>query len=630
MSQADYLDQKVSKYGLRANPKNLESLTALEFPRTLKGLQSVLGGLNYYHRFLPDFAVYVATLYELTECGPGKDRSAKTPITDHSGPNFDGVPGEKLHVLSGDGSAKTKREGGAFSAVIWGLPEWEIAQAASGRCQLSHDRPRPRPPPPASNASPGCLSGASRRLDRVRVAQDEELWIANLKRYLRGDLGSLSRREAKDCREIAPQYEEGESGLLYYRTKGDEAAEDRDTILTLVVPETLRDDILHHYHASLERGHQRINASDDISTGQGSSRASNTMSESYRAARVGRLVHRLLYHESELVTKRADGGRCEEAVFRRFGASEAIQHDREPGFMVSFFKAFSKMMGQRQRATLTYRPLVNGAAERMAQTVVRAVKMYITDIDQRDWDEYAERLTFALNTSYDRTRDETPFYLVHGWDARSTLEATLPGRPEHVTSGCGGSTLANEDPATLQKRHYKMARTQAHESAQEAVAERARRQNEDSRSRLASRCGYGRHALPAIPDRPHLKAKSRPGIPVTTMVQLTILADERFDFDEELLPDDSWNAQELEDDGFEIEEILDMREGCATRYGRTRREFKVRWKGYPDHTWVDETALNCGGLLYDFLRQRTRRNRFGAMQSHENAVDGPVSEGRTA
>ncbi|KAE9101856.1 hypothetical protein PF007_g14965 [Phytophthora fragariae] len=110
----------------------------------------------------------------------------------------------------------------------------------------------------------------------------------------------------------------------------------------------------------------------------------------------------------------------EEAVFRRFGASEAIRHDREPGFMSDFFKALSKLMGQRQRATLAYRPQANGAAERMVQTVTRAIKMYIADVDQRDWDEYAERLTFALNTSHDRTRNETPFFLVHDWDPQST------------------------------------------------------------------------------------------------------------------------------------------------------------------------------------------------------------------
>ena len=89
----------------------------------------------------------------------------------------------------------------------------------------------------------------------------------------------------------------------------------------------------------------------------------------------------------------------EECVFRRFGASELIRHDREPGFMSDFFRAFNKISGQNQRATMAYRPQANGTVERMVQTVTRALKMYVTDVDQRDWDEYAERITFAIKTA---------------------------------------------------------------------------------------------------------------------------------------------------------------------------------------------------------------------------------------
>ena len=118
----------------------------------------------------------------------------------------------------------------------------------------------------------------------------------------------------------------------------------------------------------------------------------------------------------------------EECVFRRFSASEAIRHDREPGFMSDFFRAFNRIAGQRQRATMAYRPQANGTAKRMIQTFTRALKMYVADVDQRDWDEYAEQLTFAINTTHDRIRGDTPFYLIRRWDPRSTLEATLPLR----------------------------------------------------------------------------------------------------------------------------------------------------------------------------------------------------------
>ena len=116
----------------------------------------------------------------------------------------------------------------------------------------------------------------------------------------------------------------------------------------------------------------------------------------------------------------------EECVFRRFGASEAIRHDREPSFMSDFFRAFNRIAGLKQRATMAYRPQANGTAERMVQTLTRALKLYVTDVNQPDWDQYAENLTLAINTAHDRVRGDTPFYLIHGRDPRSKLETTLP------------------------------------------------------------------------------------------------------------------------------------------------------------------------------------------------------------
>ncbi|OWY90996.1 hypothetical protein PHMEG_00040604 [Phytophthora megakarya] len=82
---------------------------------------------------------------------------------------------------------------------------------------------------------------------------------------------------------------------------------------------------------------------------------------------------------------------------------------------------------------------------------------------------------------------------------------------------------------------------------------------------------------------------------------------------------DSWEARDVDEGVYEVEQILDVREGRKTRYGRTRREFHVKWSGYDETSWIDEVDLNCGGLVYDFLRQRTGRSRFEVMQSHEDA-----------
>ncbi|POM74724.1 Reverse transcriptase [Phytophthora palmivora] len=50
MSNVEYLGHRVSKGGLEANPKDLEALTDLAFPGSLRSMQSFLGSLNYYSR----------------------------------------------------------------------------------------------------------------------------------------------------------------------------------------------------------------------------------------------------------------------------------------------------------------------------------------------------------------------------------------------------------------------------------------------------------------------------------------------------------------------------------------------------------------------------------------------------
>lgn len=57
----------------------------------------------------------------------------------------------------------------------------------------------------------------------------------------------------------------------------------------------------------------------------------------------------------------------------------------------------------------------------MMQTLTQATKMYMEDECQRDWIEYTERLAYVLNTSFNRVRQNTQFFLAHGWDPRSNV-----------------------------------------------------------------------------------------------------------------------------------------------------------------------------------------------------------------
>ncbi|OWY94924.1 reverse transcriptase [Phytophthora megakarya] len=65
MPKVEYLRHKVSHNGLEANPKDLSSSTDLAFPGSLRAMQSFLGSLNYYSRFIEDYAIYASVLYEM-------------------------------------------------------------------------------------------------------------------------------------------------------------------------------------------------------------------------------------------------------------------------------------------------------------------------------------------------------------------------------------------------------------------------------------------------------------------------------------------------------------------------------------------------------------------------------------
>ncbi|OWZ08633.1 LOW QUALITY PROTEIN: reverse transcriptase [Phytophthora megakarya] len=238
------------------------------------------------------------------------------------------------------------------------------------------------------------------RVDWIKQAQEEEVWIAGMKKYLSG-----SQAEARSYGKIAADYEVDEQDLLFYCPHTPRPGDDRDRLMRLVVPETLQSDVLHHYHTTLEGGHQGVGRTYqrirdhfhlrvlyrsvqryvrecvDCETGKGKPVFRGESAGNLQATYPFQIIamdpipslprsHKgntelliwvdlICDRESKPVPSRSAQTveeSYEECVFRRFGASEMIRHDRLPGFMSDFFRAFNKTLGQRQRATMAYRP----------------------------------------------------------------------------------------------------------------------------------------------------------------------------------------------------------------------------------------------------------------------------------
>ncbi|GMF22371.1 unnamed protein product [Phytophthora fragariaefolia] len=313
----------------------------------------------------------------------------------------------------------------------------------------------------------------------------------------------------------------------------------------------------------------------------------------------------------------------------RFGAPSLVSHDRDPLYERSF-QAFAEMMQSRSRATSSYRPQANGQQERSVKTVMQSVRVYAEDPLQQDWDEIVERLVFANNNSQDTTRKETPFYLVHGWDDQSTLKAMASS----LKRGFGRQSDALAWRREV-NRQQKIALTMAKEYQ---AVEKARRASEHNDS-------LSRQEKASLP-RPRVKENSEgnpedaedtstpvgespkfyPVVHVSRLKAVKVFGDRpkvrltreltdevRLDFDEELLPEDSWEPDMLAGE-YEVESILDDRRPMETSTRWSVREFLVKWVGYDEPTREPMTNLSCGGLIYDYLREKRSSQRFQMVQ----------------
>ncbi|OWZ18150.1 hypothetical protein PHMEG_0007807 [Phytophthora megakarya] len=253
-------------------------------------------------------------------------------------------------------------------------------------------------------------------------------------------------------------------------------------------------------------------------------------------------------------------------VYERFDAPSLIRHARDPRFMIEGFQSFIEMMKSRSRATLSFRPQANGQQERSVKPVMQSVCTQ---------------------------RGKRHIFLVHEWDAQSTLK---------VMSSWLYRCLGRPSDALAWRREVNRQQEIALEMAKEYQATKKARRHRPFRVKkkvgafaydfeLPNQSGYRFYpvvhvsrlkAVDGFEDRP--SARFAPGVSEAS----------RLDFDEELLPEDSWEPDHVAGK-FEVEAILDDRTPLVTNTERAVREFKVKWVGYDDPTWEPASNLSCGG-----------------------------------
>ncbi|GFW07400.1 transposon Ty3-I Gag-Pol polyprotein [Trichonephila clavipes] len=114
----------------------------------------------------------------------------------------------------------------------------------------------------------------------------------------------------------------------------------------------------------------------------------------------------------------------EEIVLRQ-GAPRVIITDRGAVFRSRLVSSLVDLCNIDHRFTTAYHPQTNGLTERFNKTLADILSMYV-DVEQKNWDEILPFVTFAYNTAKQETTGLTPFYLLHGHEAETTLDTMLP------------------------------------------------------------------------------------------------------------------------------------------------------------------------------------------------------------
>ena len=115
-------------------------------------------------------------------------------------------------------------------------------------------------------------------------------------------------------------------------------------------------------------------------------------------------------------------------IISRHGAPIEILSDRGSNFLSSLFREICRIFKIHKLSTSSYHPQTDGLVERFNGTLIQSLSMYVNK-DQTDWDLYIPAVLFAYRVTPSDATQETPFYLIHGRQCRLPMDVDLVTNP---------------------------------------------------------------------------------------------------------------------------------------------------------------------------------------------------------
>jgi transposase InsO family protein len=107
-------------------------------------------------------------------------------------------------------------------------------------------------------------------------------------------------------------------------------------------------------------------------------------------------------------------------VFRAHGMPANIVTDRGTQFTGAFWTALCKKLGTDRHLTSAYHPQSNGQTERLNRVLEDMLRHYIGS-SETEWDSLLPIAEFAINSAYNTSIQNTPFFLNYGRHPRTPL-----------------------------------------------------------------------------------------------------------------------------------------------------------------------------------------------------------------
>lgn len=118
-----------------------------------------------------------------------------------------------------------------------------------------------------------------------------------------------------------------------------------------------------------------------------------------------------------------------EEVVCRYGACVKLLSDRGKVFLGKVVESICNVLGIRKVTTSGYHPQTDGLVERFNHTLATMLSMF-TSSNQRDWDVFLPHVLLAYRTSVHASTKETPFFLMFGRDVRLPTDVAMGAIPD--------------------------------------------------------------------------------------------------------------------------------------------------------------------------------------------------------